>query len=358
MWKRLYGRESNRDGGTLLQLRNLLNCSSVPKDPKTNVNACEDFIDVVLTGHILAAGMEVLGMRNMEDVPENLQCARLTKAQKEEKLGRITGAIVSKFVNINLLRQTEESHKKDASKKDASKKKAIRKRKRATPVRITPRILQSKQDCVLEYAKEFLSLGLLHAEFADAIKEGDGGRVLQCWKFFLLFFKASKRKNYSIEALNLLAQHHLLLPPRLSSQLLWSRFVNMHGKAGCNIPCDLHMEHLNRVCKFAIAGLGANVTPRAITRIGRCIGPLMQVCDRYDEEFSLHTLSGAHSMPDLSKDIKAVVKELTGSSSVFHFKEGRSHTSFKSLNGSLISLLDKDELTQWMDSKIANAFDL
>ena len=33
--------------------------------------------------------------------------------------------------------------------------------------------------------------------------------------------------------------------------------------------CDLHMEHLNRACKFAIASLGANSTPQAITRIGK-----------------------------------------------------------------------------------------
>ena len=51
-------------------------------------------------------------------------------------------------------------------------------------------------DGVLEYAKETLSLGLMLLEFKDAIREGDGSRVLQCWKYFLLFFRATQHKNY------------------------------------------------------------------------------------------------------------------------------------------------------------------
>ena len=32
-------------------------------------------------------------------------------------------------------------------------------------------------------------------EFKDAIREGDGNRVLRVWKYFLLLFKAADRKN-------------------------------------------------------------------------------------------------------------------------------------------------------------------
>ena len=107
-------------------------------------------------------------------------------------------------------------------------------------------------DLILEYAKEVLCLTLLYMEFNDAIKEGDGSRVLRCWKFLLLVFRASRRTNYSIEALNFLLRIFYLLPQRLPQQLMWSRFVNTTGKPGCNIPCDLFMEHLNRACKTSI----------------------------------------------------------------------------------------------------------
>ena len=46
-------------------------------------------------------------------------------------------------------------------------------------------------DNVYAYACEVLSLGLLYFEFRDAIKEGDGERIIRIWKYLLLLFKAS-----------------------------------------------------------------------------------------------------------------------------------------------------------------------
>lgn len=43
-------------------------------------------------------------------------------------------------------------------------------------------------DSVHSYACEVLNLGLLYMEFCDAVKEGDGGRVLRVWKYLLLIF--------------------------------------------------------------------------------------------------------------------------------------------------------------------------
>ena len=113
-------------------------------------------------------------------------------------------------------------------------------------------------------------------EFADAIKEGDGKRVHRCWKYLLPIFKSSGRKNYSIEALQMLNQVEFTLTRRESAELIWNRFVNTHGhgRKGRNIPCDLHMEHINRLCKDAVYGLQANKTASAIVRVGKSLGPL------------------------------------------------------------------------------------
>ena len=137
--------------------------------------------------------------------------------------------------------------------------------------------LNSKEeydDKVQGYACEILSHGLLYLEFSDGIREGDGFRILRCWRFLMLVFKASRHKNYSIEALNLLCQYHFFLSPRQAQQLLWSRCINTHGVPGCNIPADLFMEHLNRICKLAVVNLGANKTPSALERIGKSLGVL------------------------------------------------------------------------------------
>ena len=87
-------------------------------------------------------------------------------------------------------------------------------------------------------------------------------RVMDVWKYLFLIFKS----NYSIEAFTLLVQYHFLLPPMLAERLKWERFVNCHAARGKNISMDLHMEHLNGLCKTSIQGLGANKSEKAWAR--------------------------------------------------------------------------------------------
>ena len=46
------------ESGTILQLKNLLNRTNVPRDVHKDVNAADDFVQVALSGHIIAAAME------------------------------------------------------------------------------------------------------------------------------------------------------------------------------------------------------------------------------------------------------------------------------------------------------------
>ena len=108
--------------------------------------------------------------------------------------------------------------------------------------------------------------------FHSWVKEGDGLRVLRCYRYLLPIFKSSRRSNYSIEILNFLVQHDYSLSERQAAELVWSRFINTRGQPGKNIPNDLHCEHLNRLCKTAVRGLMANKTPECITRVARAIG--------------------------------------------------------------------------------------
>lgn len=135
-------------------------------------------------------------------------------------------------------------------------------------------VATESHDGVLQYAQETLTLGLLLMEFNDAIREGDGERIMRCWKFFLPIFKSAKRKNYSLEAFTLLSQYHYLFSPRMAAQLAWSRTINTHGRPGKNISCDLHLEHLNREVKNAFGGLSSNITDQSVSRIGKSIGVL------------------------------------------------------------------------------------
>ena len=55
--------------------------------------------------------------------------------------------------------------------------------------------LPTESDGVCEYSVQLLRMCCLYMEFADAIREGDGGRVLRCWKYMLPIFLASGNKR-------------------------------------------------------------------------------------------------------------------------------------------------------------------
>ena len=101
-------------------------------------------------------------------------------------------------------------------------------------------------DKVLEHTKDLLTLVLLWHHYRDIAREGDGDRLLQLMPILLRVFKGSGRKNYAAETCLMQLQYHYLLSQRMRTQLMYSRFVNTHGIKGKNVPCDLHMEHLNR----------------------------------------------------------------------------------------------------------------
>ena len=67
----MYKTISGMERGTLYQLRNLINRRNVNKSPKSNVNASEDFLEVVVTGYILAAVISYLGMSTFDDLPSS-----------------------------------------------------------------------------------------------------------------------------------------------------------------------------------------------------------------------------------------------------------------------------------------------
>ena len=86
--------------------------------------------------------------------------------------------------------------------------------------------------------------------------------------------------------------------------------MNVHGLPGRNIPADLHQEHLNRVCKDAMHGLGANQTEKAMVRVGKALGTLSPVLDQFDKENDVHECSVSRSVPSSEKDRDMLISEL------------------------------------------------
>ena len=300
-------------------------------DPKKDMNACEDFFELVVTGHVIACAMQLLGMSSVNEIPSSSVIespeGSWMKDDSERKSILMEVATLIVEQNVDLSMTFSDSQSSDLAKRSAA-------------------------DSVYSYSCEVLSLGLLFLEFKDAIRHGDGDRDFIVWKYFLLLFKASKRSNYSIEAFTLLSQYHLILAPHLAEQLKWSRFINTHGLLGHNTSCDLHMEHLNREAKTAIDGLGANKSQKAIQRTGKAIGTLTSTLNKFDATNNVPQVSGHHSVRSSEKDLCRVINELV-KSEVFDTKPGRTHKSFPNMKTNYIRTLSEKDLKQWMIDQYA-----
>ena len=299
IWKYFYSTDSAEQHGTLYQLRNRLNRRNVVKKPKADFNACDDFIKVIIEGHIVVAALKTFKMKDIHDIPDESiitgasEMWMKTADERRDVLSKLCEMVVKDFVHIKF-------HQPD---------------------------IKSGTDKISQYGKELLSLGCLYLEYSDAVKEGDGHRVYTCWKYLLPIFLNSNRTNYSNEVFNTLYQYECTFSPRLRCQLKWSRFVNVHGLPGKNVEADLHMEHINRIAKQSIRNLGANKTQKAIERVGRAVGTLDKVISNFDEENGIAKVSGAHKALKTEKDRTIVVGELL-KAGVFESNQGvRKHRS-------------------------------
>lgn len=295
--------------------------------PKKDFNACEDFLDTVISSHVVAAAMATFKLESTNDTPDDSvlkDADQVWMKEKEERkviMEELCMQVFDKFISLSFgTMSTSTSY------------------------------VHSADDGVSSYSIQLLRIGCLYMEFADAIREGDGERVVRCWRYFMPVFRAAQCTNYACESFNLLYQHLYALSPRLSNQLMWSRFVNVHGRPGRNIPLDLHMEHLNRLAKDAIKNLGSNKTVGAVARVGRCIGTLSHVLDQFDREISLNFGSSRYKKPRATKDIAIAMEEVV-SSQAFCIQEGRRHQHFPKGKDLLQSVPRKD-LLDWMTQRL------
>ena len=265
----------------MYQLCNLINRSGVPADPEKNMKAAEDFLLLLLHAHVVAAAKTIFVFESgLESVAE------------------VAKSIVNTFL-------------------------------------LLPLSTSEEVDGVNTYAKELLTLGLLWHEFHDAIREGDGARIILCWKVMLPVFQITNHRNYLKEAVNLLLQCSVL-SERKTGQLLWSRCINTQGRIGCNIPCDLHQEHLNRRLKTVLRSLGANITPKAVVHAGKSLATVHKICLQFEIQTtsSTSTISGVHNIPSFEKDLKKVLALLI-EENVMEPVSTRSHQSFTFKEGLL-----------------------
>ena len=185
------------------------------------------------------------------------------------------------------------------------------------------------------YQCSFLQFAMIIANFFDAIREGDGKRIVRCWKFTLPYLRQDKGSTkYALEALGLLFQMNSTLPQREGHRLVWNRTVSL--RSGHNIPLDLLMEFFNKLIKEVRRKLGPNATnQKCITRHCNAIGVNKEVLDNFDDECHIIRRSGNHVVKSTRVDLEKIVGELM-SQRAFRWTPDRKYQYFNNINSTLL----------------------
>ena len=284
------------------------------------MKATEDFLLVTLFAHVAAAARQIIDSNN--DI--GTDCNDIAKN------------IVAQYVQINMPSQESEDDI------DVS---------RDAPYLSSQESDDVSSDGVYNYAVELMSMGLLWHGFHDAVKEGDGDCILRYWKLLMIIFRQQGHYNYSKEAFHFIA-HTILLSPRQAMDLKWSRTVNTHGHAGHNIPCNLHMEHLNKRLQTMMRNLGSNITAGAVKCSAKALGTVTHVCSRFEQECEMFTNNNYHTMPSFNKDLRKIQQQLERDK-VFVITNDRHHASFPN-HQPLLQTLDWKKVKEWVKEKIIN----
>ena len=387
----MYKTESSNEGGTLVQLRNLIDRRNVSKgkDVKNQVNEVEDFLEIVVECHLIAAAMHHFGMSCTSDrpssngFPSNIKEMplrdRVTLFYKQMMKIIDDYVVPRKFAlpqdkgehiarssnNADYPTQAEVNtnpHLKRISLEHHYSKTTdvLARPQRRLPPTVTDvlprshasqRVKTAAPDGVFDYATAVLNSGLLLLEFKDAIREGDGPRILRVWKVLMLYFTHAGHKNYRLEAFHLQSMVNATALPKIAAQLTWGRVLNVRGGSGHNIPLDLAMEHLNRTVKDYVAGLGANKSESTILQCGSSLGGIMAVCKSFDKYTDIAPESVQHTKRSTKKDRELILKQLVSTSRVFDYVPGRKHKSFAGVHANIASAIDKKKLFDWIQKQ-------
>ena len=201
-----------------------------------------------------------------------------------------------------------------------------------------------QQDDMYNYHKSLMEIGMLIMNIQDAISEGDGGRVVRCWKFLLLYLKHDNgSQKYSLEVLYLMFQINAILLPRSAHQLIWNRFTKLRrGHAG-HIPLDLNLEFYNKTVKQAIKKLGSNASKKSINWICHSIDVTKTLMSNFDNEVRMYKTSGKHVRKSTLKDMKAVVAELLNQNALSTVP-GRSYSYYSGTKSSILAGFDLQKM--------------
>ena len=263
--------------------------------------------------------MQVLGLDRFEGVPVGIPAPQDTMMERQSYLHMITSAIVDRFVFPHGVLPSSNEQQKPAT----------------------------TEDFKYNYICALMREGLLDIARLDAVKEGDGERIVRHWRYDFVHFHVYNHPNYRLLSFRMIAQIFALLTPRMAARVLHNRTVNVHGGVGNNISLDLFLEFLNKDVKADLKRSGPNLTSKLLERIGRSKQVMDELLHFFDREVELFTGIGRHTVPDWSGEVSEMVTDLKDEL-LFQIHPGREFPSFPNFKLSKVHSIDLEKLKAWV----------
>lgn len=394
MFDHFYHTRSAGDKCTLFSDRNLVDRRNVKADVDKAANPCRKFLEMEVHARIISACLQTLGLNSMHEtpasniLPNGLQDA-MPKA-KREFLHKIASQVVDKYIlqkeNVQCLLkkvltqdEIQQYWLKDMTPDgrfkcrypscpqtftfDAASRR-IHENNHDPPVcaiyDVSPEVVDAQlsaeeHDDMFNYQCSFLELSMIILNFLDAIKEGDGLRVLRCWKFMLPYLHHHKGSTkYALEALFLIFQANALLSPRDAHRLVWNRFALLKKGMGGNIPLDLHLEFMHKILKEVVRKLGPNASnKKCIDRYAHSLDVNSVILANFDANCHITKRSGKHTRKSQSSDLDKVVQQLMEQKALT-FTPGRAYGHFSNIEPTVLNNFNLQKMYKWINKHKRN----
>ena len=208
-----------------------------------HVNEIENFLLLIIRCHIVAAAMHFFSMNNIDDEPHtsvfpvNIVTLPLDE-QRKLFIDRLHQIVVMYIIPKQFAFETSECSEDILTQaRNPHAQRVVMEHSyfqseppgtRHLPCTITEglqrrhpseSICQICVDGIFYYASAVLNDDMLLLEFRDAIKEGDGQWIMQCWKAMLIYFHHARHSNYAKEAVLLLSAVNATATPHVAAQI-------------------------------------------------------------------------------------------------------------------------------------------
>lgn len=366
------------DVATMCSNMNVVNnCNAKTTNVLDNLNQCKYFINLETDASITAATLLHFGMKSVDDEEQEVIPPNVLASSNDNKrlwFHKQVKKIVSKHVmnsETEIYKTMTEAIRLENSTRGRDEyrcricdkvyryKKAmethelkvhnytheeIREAPTEKPVKDN-----KKADHIYNYACVRLSMGLFVRNFDDAVAEGDGARIIRCWKFMTLMYRSQHHTKYAFAGIQLQANLLARCTARQAHRLIWNRTVSTKGGKGNNISLDLRLEHLNNILKGMLRNVGVNLNENTAKRASHSLMFMEKFLRHTDEEMGRNKPSGHHVTAKHKEDFLELVKQFHLKGKVFSIEEGREYNAFPKFDRNILKNMEFSSLNKWIN---------